>query len=246
MSPNDPLNNIEKDLENKAVSYAENKASNFAQGGYKNVSKNNVIIGSLVLVAVLGLGTYFITHNNNKPAPSTNKANPTVLGTKNNSNTPVSKFDPSANQAKANPNLYPDPNLTPGDVLPSTKEQICVPGYAGQNRNVSSADKRKVYKEYNLAYPQPPGSIEVDHFISLQLGGSNDIKNLWPEKADPKPGFHEKDQVENYLHKQLCDGNMTLQQVQDAIRTDWYKVYEQMVKEKGTTNEPGDSADTNN
>jgi hypothetical protein len=61
--------------------------------------------------------------------------------------------------------------------------------------------------------------------ISLELGGSNDISNLWPEAADPTPGFHQKDQVENYLHKQVCDGKLSLKQAQQEIATDWLQVY---------------------
>jgi hypothetical protein len=60
------------------------------------------------------------------------------------------------------------------------------------------------------------------------LGGSNDISNLFPEAASPKPGFHEKDKVENYLHDQVCSGAMTLQIAQIAIATNWLDVYNSM------------------
>jgi len=69
---------------------------------------------------------------------------------------------------------------------------------------------------------------EVDHFIPLELGGSNDIKNLWLEPAEPKPGFHEKDIVENCLHYQVCFGNESLQKAQEEIRSDWYSVYQRI------------------
>ena len=72
------------------------------------------------------------------------------------------------------------------------------------------------------------GAYEVDHFIPLELGGSNDIKNLWPEPADPAPGFHEKDVVENYLHSQVCNGTMTLGEAQKFIATDWLDIFHQM------------------
>ena len=68
--------------------------------------------------------------------------------------------------------------------------------------------------------------FEEDHFISLELGGSpTDAKNLWPE---PHPSTNEKDLVENYLHKEVCDGNMTLVQVQQAIAKNWYDIYKQI------------------
>ena len=77
--------------------------------------------------------------------------------------------------------------------------------------------------------PGTSADYEEDHFISLELGGSpTDPRNLWPEPYGPKPGAREKDAVENYLHKQVCSGAMTLAQAQRAITTDWYKVYLQI------------------
>lgn len=122
--------------------------------------------------------------------------------------------------------LYPNPALTPGGVFPAvTAHDVCTSGYAKSVRNVTTSEKRQVYEEYGIAYPEPPGSYEVDHFISLELGGSNDIKNLWPEPAEPRPGFHEKDEVENYLHEEVCSGKITLGEAQTEIKTDWYNVY---------------------
>jgi hypothetical protein len=66
---------------------------------------------------------------------------------------------------------------------------------------------------------------EVDHLISLELGGSNDIKNLWPEPYLPRPGARQKDVLENWLHKQVCSGKMPLSDAQRMIATDWYAPY---------------------
>jgi hypothetical protein len=117
---------------------------------------------------------------------------------------------------------------TPGAIFPNaTKQQICVPGYARSVRDVKQSLKNKVYAEYGIT-KHLPGEYEVDHLVSLQLGGSNDIANLWPEAATPKPGFHEKDQVENYLHNQVCSGNITLKEAQIEIATNWLNVYHRM------------------
>ena len=118
-------------------------------------------------------------------------------------------------------NGLPDAACTPGDILPNaTKDQICVPGYSSSVRNVPQSEKDAVYAEYGIASHEP-GQYEVDHLVSLELGGSNHIANLWPEPASPTPGFHEKDKVENYLHDQVCSGAMSLQQAQVAIATNW-------------------------
>jgi hypothetical protein len=69
---------------------------------------------------------------------------------------------------------------------------------------------------------------EVDHLISLEIGGSNDIKNLWPEPYYPRPGAREKDKLENWLRKQVCSGTMSLEQAQQIISRDWYAGYLQM------------------
>lgn len=121
-----------------------------------------------------------------------------------------------------------DTACTPGDILPNaTKDQICKSGYASSVRNVPTSEKNQVYAEYGITH-HTTGEYEVDHLVSLELGGSNDISNLWPEAATPKPGFHEKDKVENYLHDQVCSGAISLQQAQAEIATNWLNVYNQM------------------
>jgi hypothetical protein len=94
---------------------------------------------------------------------------------------------------------------------------------------VPESEREQAYAEYGITSHQP-GEYEVDHLVSLELGGSNDIANLWPEAAEPRPGFHEKDRVENYLHGQVCSGAMSLQEAQREIATDWLAVYERMPK----------------
>jgi hypothetical protein len=124
----------------------------------------------------------------------------------------------------------PDSACTPGALLATgTKAAICQSGYAGSVRNVPTSEKNQVYAEYGIA-SHTPGQYEVDHLVSLELGGSNDISNLWPELASPKPGFHEKDQVENYLHSQVCSGAIALKDAQVEIATNWLAVYNQMPK----------------
>jgi hypothetical protein len=87
--------------------------------------------------------------------------------------------------------------------------------------------KREVYAEYGIAHWES-WEYEVDHLIPLSIGGSNDIANLWPEAAEPRPGFHEKDKVENYLHRGVCSGRMALQEAQREISGNWLAVYEKL------------------
>lgn len=125
-------------------------------------------------------------------------------------------------------NGLPDAACTPGAIFTNaTKDQICQSGYSSGVRNVPTSEKSQVYAEYSIP-SHSPGEYEVDHLVSLELGGSNDIANLWPELANPTPGFHQKDGVENYLHTQLCSGALSLADAQREIATNWLAVYNSM------------------
>lgn len=120
---------------------------------------------------------------------------------------------------------YPDLGCTPGAVFPNvTAKEVCTPGYASSVRNVSQSTKRKVYANYGISHYRP-GQYEVDHFISLGLGGSNAIANLWPEAGSPFPGYREKNVVEYYLHNQVCSGALSLSDAQYKISHGWVAVY---------------------
>ena len=86
------------------------------------------------------------------------------------------------------------------------------------------SEKEQVYAEYGIS-SRVPGQYEVDHIVSLELGGSNDIANLWPEAAEPRPGFHEKDSVENRLHAIVCNGLLSLSAAQSVIAQNWQETH---------------------
>ena len=124
--------------------------------------------------------------------------------------------------------IYPDSNMTPGATFNVTKEQVCTLGYSKSVRHVTKKLKRKVYHEYHMSRI-PSKCCEIDHFIPLELGGSNDIKNLWPETF---PTAYWKDIVENYLHNEVCQNRLTLEEAQKLIVNDWYKVYLEIKRRK--------------
>jgi hypothetical protein len=133
--------------------------------------------------------------------------------------------------------VLPDPKLTPGDVFPdATKDDICTPGWAKEHRNVAESDKARVYSEYpdwrrtcHCVVSGFDDCCEVDHLIPLELGGSNDVKNLWPQPADPRPGSFEKDSLEDDLHEEVCAGKIPLADAQKCIASNWVECWEKYV-----------------
>ena len=181
------------------------------------MNRNSWLILVVVVVIVTGAFIYFSKHtistNNRQSAQLRTSPTSTSIGQRT-----------KAESCVVNGGL-PDSACTPGAVITTaTKEQICVPGYSKTVRNVPSTEKAQVYAEYGIA-SHSSGQYEVDHLVSLELGGSNDISNLWPEAANPTPGFHQKDGEENTLHSKVCNGSISLQQAQQEIAQNWLSVY---------------------
>lgn len=61
-------------------------------------------------------------------------------------------------------------------------------------------------------------SLEIDHIISLELGRSNDIANLYPQRGSGPLSYHVKDKLENQLHDLVCNGTMKLSDVRQEHR----------------------------
>jgi hypothetical protein len=110
-----------------------------------------------------------------------------------------------------------------------TAKQVCRPGYARRARRVSQSTKNRVFARYGIDV-HDGDTYKVDHFIPFELGGSNTMRNLFPEAASPAPGFREKDRLENELHRRVCGRRMTLKAAQRAIRTDWVEAFGRYVR----------------
>ena len=125
--------------------------------------------------------------------------------------------------------IVPDAQKTPGDALTTDASIICVPGYTKTVRNVPQAVKKQVYRIYWIT-TRKPREYEIDHLISLELGGSNSIRNLWPESFITQPlNAHVKDKLENKLHDLICSGQLPVEQAQQEIAQDWIAAYQKHV-----------------
>lgn len=129
--------------------------------------------------------------------------------------------------------LYaPDPALTPGAVDHRlTTHALCRPGYTAEPgvRHVIPSVKVKVFHEYHI--DPATSQFEVDHLVALELGGSNSIKNLWPQDYKSEPwNAHDKDALEDRLHALVCRGELPLATAQHDVATDWIAAYLKYVK----------------
>jgi hypothetical protein len=130
--------------------------------------------------------------------------------------------------------LVPDPKCTPGAINPSlTLDVLKNPNFATacvRDKATQPIDKAATYRWYQIPKPtQNAGetqTCELDHFISLELGGADTLDNIWPQCGPSgvtldKRFFKRKDTVENYLAKQVRDGKMSLTDAQKGIAADW-------------------------
>jgi len=128
----------------------------------------------------------------------------------------------------------PDPSCTPGAINPTLRLEVLKdPRFTTRclrDAATPEAEKATTYSWYHLARPANNGGedqvCELDHLISLELGGADTLDNIWPQcgpsgVALPQRNFKQKDTVENFLAMQVREGRMDLSTAQKAIATDW-------------------------
>ncbi|MFF4506643.1 hypothetical protein [Streptomyces sp. NPDC001401] len=107
--------------------------------------------------------------------------------------------------------------LNPAVTQPTIHSTICVPGWAATIR--PPVDETEHLKKQQLAASgaadKNPSHYEEDHIIPLELGGApSDPANLRPV---PLAQARTDDQLENSLHRAVCDGSKTLTAAQSQI-----------------------------
>jgi hypothetical protein len=126
---------------------------------------------------------------------------------------------------------FPNPKFTPGATTELTSDTLCDPAFHTRSiRHVSMALRKAVFAEYGIPYEEHAG-YELDHFIPLCLGGSNDETNLWPEHFVGAWGAHTKDHLAVRLHAMVCRGEISLRDAQEQIRSNWIETYKRVFHE---------------
>jgi hypothetical protein len=128
------------------------------------------------------------------------------------------------------------------------KDQLCAEGfststirppvsYTGSLKHLELGDGGSIQgpsgKVYRVVGEHLPGAVsdyELDHLISLELGGNpEDPANLWMQPFERRgahlaasgQGAESKDVLENRLHREVCAGQITLSDAQREISGDW-------------------------
>lgn len=135
--------------------------------------------------------------------------------------------------AQHDPSLPNVPGATNPKVTPSNiRSTICHPGFTGTIRPpVSYTGRLKRAKLKALGYKdQNPRDYELDHLISLEIGGApSDPNNLWPEPYAGQWNAHVKDRLENELNREVCSGKIQLKEAQTCIASNWIACYQRIM-----------------
>jgi hypothetical protein len=128
----------------------------------------------------------------------------------------------------------PNLQITPGSSRAGlSKAKICSIKWGKDERHVNEAMKKQAFSLYGYTGNDDPRCVpagkrhcEIDHLVSRELGGADEVINLWPQAYGTSPwNAVLKDKLENRLHKEMCAGNITLKKSREMLVSDWREAY---------------------
>jgi hypothetical protein len=115
-------------------------------------------------------------------------------------------------------------SLTPGAIRIVTRDEVCSADNGG-HASVPPSLRRRVFEEYGMPQARAD-AFEVDYLVTPELGGAEDIRNLWPQPYQATVwNAHVKDALEDRLHEMVCSGEIDLATAQHDLATDWISAY---------------------
>lgn len=123
----------------------------------------------------------------------------------------------------------PKSGITPGETRPITIEEVCRnPEAQVVSGDIPEQTRQKVFAAYGIRSPGRD-QFEVDYLITPDLGGTESIRNLWPEPYSARWNARVKDKLEQRLHQLVCSGKLDLATAQHDIAVDWIGAYKRYV-----------------
>ncbi len=123
----------------------------------------------------------------------------------------------------------PRSGITPGEARAITIAEVC----RNAEAEVVASDipdemRQRVFAAYGIRSPKPD-QFEVDYLITPDLGGTESIRNLWPQPYSARWNARVKDKLEQRLHQMVCSGQLDLATAQHDIAVDWIGAYKRYV-----------------
>ncbi len=126
--------------------------------------------------------------------------------------------------------ILPDRAFTPGAARPASLAEVCALPHEEVVKQVSAQDRQRVFAEYGIPMAQS-SRYEVDYLITPGLGGTDNIRNLWPEPYQAAMwNARTKDILEERLHEMVCSHQLDLSAAQEAIASNWIAAYRKYVQ----------------
>ncbi len=128
--------------------------------------------------------------------------------------------------AYAQDHPMPNPALTPGAVKQVTYAEICPAQDDDKDPAVPAEIQQAVFKEYGVRQASRMRKFQVDYLINPQLGGTGEMRNLWPQPYESTVwNADAKDALEDRLHAMVCQREIELPEAQRELATDWIGAY---------------------
>ena len=119
--------------------------------------------------------------------------------------------------------IRPIAYLTPGATRSVAVADLCVRRTAPP-RAIPIHVRQAVLREYRLE-DLPAHEYELDYLITPELGGSDDRRNLWPERYTERWNARVNDELEQLLPSLVCAGTLPCATAQPDMAADWIAAY---------------------
>lgn len=124
----------------------------------------------------------------------------------------------------------PNPELTPGAVRIVSFGELCSESDDDLDPALPDGVQQAVFTEYHVPQQKRGKEFQVDYLINPQLGGTAEMKNLWPQPYATVWNAQAKDMLERRLHARVCRGELSLEQAQHQLAGDWIASYQSEFK----------------